>query len=129
MKIISGIKYFLAGLIFFIGLGHGHCLGQPKNKKQDMNEKQAPINDDLISRLMEQHPQLFDSVLKKSDELKIQVIYTEIDREKKDKIKFRDHFYHVDSSNYYYPASTVKLPIAILALQKLNELNIPDLDK
>ena len=30
---------------------------------------------------------------------------------------------------YFYPASTVKLPIAILALQKLNELKKPGLDK
>ena len=31
--------------------------------------------------------------------------------------------------HYFYPASTVKLPVAILALQKLNELKITGLDK
>jgi len=35
----------------------------------------------------------------------------------------------VDSTKYFYPASTVKLPIALLALEKLNQLNIKGLDK
>ena len=61
----------------------------------------------------------------------MQIIYTQIDRGKKDKDKFKltDHYFNVDPDNYFYPASTVKLPVAILALQKLNELKIPGLDK
>ena len=33
------------------------------------------------------------------------------------------------AQTYYYPASTVKLPVAHSRLQKLNELNNPALDK
>ena len=35
----------------------------------------------------------------------------------------------MDDQRYFYPASTVKLPIAILALEKLRDLNIPGLDR
>lgn len=59
---------------------------------------------------------------------KLQVIYTRIDRDKKNVPVFTDHFYHV-SDNYIYPASTVKLPISILALAKLEALDRPDLNK
>ncbi|MBT8264283.1 MAG: class A beta-lactamase-related serine hydrolase, partial [Muriicola sp.] len=38
----------------------------------------------------------------------------------KDSILFRDYDFQVDDSTYFYPASTVKFPIAVLALEKLN---------
>ncbi len=44
-------------------------------------------------------------------------------------LQFTDHYFNVSDSSYFYPASTVKLPVAILALQKLNELKIKGLDK
>ena len=34
---------------------------------------------------------------------------------------FNEYEYNVDSNQYFYPASTVKLPIALFALEKLNE--------
>lgn len=85
--------------------------------------------DNLVEVLLKKHPQLFDSILAKKDELKVQIIYTEIERGKKGKVKFTEHTYNLSDENYYYPASTVKLPVAILALQKLNELNIKGLDR
>jgi hypothetical protein len=57
------------------------------------------------------------------------VIYTRIDRNKKGEPVFTDDLFNVNSTKYFYPASTVKLPIAILALQRLNELKIAGLDK
>ena len=60
---------------------------------------------------------------------KVQIIYTQIDRRKNGKPEFTDHYFNVNDSSYFYPASTVKLPVAILALQKLNELKIAGLDK
>ncbi|MBK9939294.1 MAG: serine hydrolase [Chitinophagaceae bacterium] len=67
----------------------------------------------------------------KKKELSIQIVYTQIDRGKKEKakVKFTDHTFNLDPGNYFYPASTVKLPVAILALQRLNELKIPGLDR
>jgi len=34
---------------------------------------------------------------------------------------FNEYEYNVDANKYFYPASTVKLPIALFALEKLNE--------
>ncbi|HEX6847350.1 MAG TPA: serine hydrolase, partial [Chitinophagaceae bacterium] len=50
-------------------------------------------------------------------------------RRKNGKPQFTDHYFNVSDSSYFYPASTVKLPVAILALQKLNELKIAGLNK
>lgn len=36
---------------------------------------------------------------------------------------------HVNPGKYFYPASTVKFPAAVLALEKLNELDVKGLDK
>jgi hypothetical protein len=86
-------------------------------------------NDDFIKNLMKQNSPLFDSVLSNMDENRLQIIYTEIDRKKNGKPLFINHYFNVNDSSYFYPASTVKLPVAILALQKLNELKINGLDK
>ena len=87
------------------------------------------ISDTFMSTLLESYPQLFDSVIAKKDELGVQIIYTQIDRKKSGKPKFTDHYFNYNSAKYFYPASTVKLPVAILALQKLNKLKIQGLDK
>jgi hypothetical protein len=59
----------------------------------------------------------------------VQIIYTQIDRDVNNRPIFRDYTYHLNPEHYFYPASTVKLPVALLALQKLNELRLPNLDK
>jgi len=83
----------------------------------------------LIERLLRAQSPFLDTILARKDELKVQILYTEIERGKKGKVKFTEHSYNVQDSNYFYPASTVKLPVAILALQKLNELHIKGLDR
>lgn len=60
--------------------------------------------------------------LSNRDTLNIQVVYTRIDRDSKGKPVFTDFHYNVDPGKYFYPASTVKMPVAFLALEKLNEL-------
>lgn len=57
----------------------------------------------------------------------VQIRYTQIDR-RHDTVIFTDFDFQVDSSHYFYPASTVKLPIAILALEKLNKIGSMDID-
>jgi hypothetical protein len=53
----------------------------------------------------------------------LQIIYTQVDY-KNGKPVFTDYLFNADPKNYFYCASLVKLPVSILALQKLNELNI-----
>src|SRR5262245_4577809 len=81
-----------------------------------------------LVNILSQNPDYFRSILS-NPENKVQVIYTQIDRRKSGKPTFVDYYFNVSDSSYFYPASTVKLPVAILALQKLNELKIQGLDK
>lgn len=100
---------------------------QKTRKQPVIQDKSMP--DTFIHSLLGKYPRFFDSVVLQKEKLGIQIIYTRIDRDKKGKPRFTDHFYGHDNSRYFYPASTVKLPVAILALQKLNELRIPGLDR
>jgi beta-lactamase class A len=55
----------------------------------------------------------------------VQIRFTQIDR-KGDSLVFGDHDFQVATQNYFYPASTVKFPAAVAALEKLNELDSLD---
>lgn len=130
-------KPLFLSIIFSWGLA-GSMNDKKEKASNDLVKKNSMILSDhlqknppdtFIASLLAKYPQYFDDIVKKREDLKVQIIYTSIDRKKKNKIKFTDHFYHADSTDYFYPASTVKLPIAILALQRLNELKIPGLDK
>lgn len=68
------------------------------------------------------------NVLGSPNHYRLQIIYTKIDRDKNNKPEFKDYRFHA-TKNYFYPASTVKLPISLLALIKLEELGIKGLDK
>ncbi|WP_076547856.1 serine hydrolase [Maribacter ulvicola] len=52
----------------------------------------------------------------------VQIKYTQINR-RNDSIIFTDYDFQVNDSMYFYPASTVKFPTAVLALEKLNEID------
>lgn len=72
---------------------------------------------------------LLQEVLRRPEQFQLQVIYTQVSRDAENRPHFTSSYYNVDSNLYFYPASTVKLPAALLALEKLNELNILGLDK
>lgn len=65
----------------------------------------------------------FAQVFANQEKFKLQIIYTQINRDKKNKPSFIDHNLNT-SDKYIYPASTIKLPISMLALIKLDELGI-----
>jgi len=65
---------------------------------------------------------LFQSVISHPDIYRYQIIYTQINRDKKNVPSFTNYYYNYDSLKYFNPASTVKMPLAFLSLEKLNEL-------
>lgn len=69
------------------------------------------------------------SVLNQPDTFQYQIIYTQINRDKNNKAHFKNYYFNVDRNRYFNPASTVKLPTALVALEKLNELHKPGIDK
>lgn len=63
------------------------------------------------------------NVMSNPNEYELQIIYTQILRDKKGGVRFKDFSYNLNAENYFYPASTVKFPMAILALEKLNTMD------
>jgi hypothetical protein len=63
------------------------------------------------------------------DHYRVQIIYTQIDRNQKGIAKFTNHHFHTNPDYYFNPASMVKMPLAFLALEKLNEMNLPGVNK
>jgi hypothetical protein len=66
-------------------------------------------------------------VLQNPDGYQVQIRYTQIDRDENNVPSFRDFDFRLNDDKYFYPASTVKLPVAILALEWLGEQGIDGL--
>ncbi len=78
----------------------------------------------FLKTLIESHPELFSHILNHPTHNEVQILYTQIDRDENNVPHFKSYSYRLNANHYFYPASTVKLPTAIFALEKLNELNI-----
>ena len=79
-------------------------------------------NSSLIDSLLKNTKQDISTVISNPKKYKIQVIYTQINRDKNNTPSFTHHYYLYDSTNYFYCASLVKLPCSVLALEKVNSL-------
>lgn len=71
---------------------------------------------------------VLNKVLGNPTEYRVQIIYTEINRNKKNKPRFTNYYFNYDPELYFNPASMVKLPIALLALEKLQSLQAYGVD-
>jgi hypothetical protein len=78
-------------------------------------------------------PSIQDSIAKKvlasPNTYRLQLVYTQIDRDQNGIPRFTHHTLYADAENYFNPASMVKMPLAFLAMEKLYELNQPGVNK
>jgi hypothetical protein len=111
------IVFFL--FILFFNFAHA----QP-GKNMQKNEKNSLPNDDFIENLLKQYPAYFSQILANKKAWNVQIIYTQINRKANNAVTLSNHYFNVDGTTYFYPASTVKFPVALLALQRLHELKI-----
>ncbi|MBV7529323.1 serine hydrolase [Chitinophaga sp. sic0106] len=72
---------------------------------------------------------ILGDIFRRAEPFRLQVIYTQIDRDQHQRPRFRDFRFQTSPDIYSYPASTVKLPAAVLALEKLRDLGIAGLDR
>ena len=95
-------SYFLMALLLF------SCAD-----KENINPLQKALasKDIRIKRVM-------DSI----GQYEVQIRYTQINRSN-DSITFTDFDFQVNKNHYFYPASTVKFPAAVITLEKLNEID------
>ncbi len=82
-----------------------------------------------LHQALQNNPQFFSRITNNPDSFRVQIIYTQINRNKRNKPSFKEFSYRLNSQEYFYPASTVKMPIALLALEKINELGIKGLTR
>lgn len=80
----------------------------------------------LFKAGLEEYPVL-EKVLADSTKYQVQILYTRIDRNEHGNPLFTDFSFNLGDEHYFYPASTVKLPIALLALEWLEEQNVEGL--
>ena len=76
------------------------------------------VENPIVHVLTTSEEKAIRSVMEQLNTYEVQIHFTQIDRINGG-IKFSDHTFQEVDSNYFYPASTVKFPIAVLALEKL----------
>lgn len=60
-------------------------------------------------------------VMENLAKFEVQILFTQIENDVNGKATFTDYSYQLDEKNYFYPASSVKLPVAVLALELLDK--------
>ena len=80
----------------------------------------SPLLDSLLRTVPALRP-----VLAHPATYQLQIIYTQINRDARNVPHFTRHTYHLNPSQYFNPASLVKLPVALLSLEKLHSLPAP----
>lgn len=133
MRINSSVLVIgLAGLLFAVA-----CFPVKKTMVVPMEIKQSvpvekfaldstPANSSLLAGLLQKLPDSFSALIAQPEKYRLQIIYTQINRDSANKPLFSHHYFNV-TDQYTYPASTVKLPASVLALEKLNKLGIDGL--
>ena len=104
-------KGFLIGLII--------CIVSSLQGQTSVNN----LKQDLLS-FIKGKDSLVDAVFSQQNKYKLQIIYGKTVHQQMDSIELINTNL-TDSAYYFYPASAIKLPCAILAMEKLRELRIP----
>jgi hypothetical protein len=89
-----------------------------------IHAQSSPFLDSLLKTALP----TFSTVLEQPNKYKLQVFYTKIDRDADNVPEFKTYKFH-SNKNYFYPASTVKLPVGIAAMIKLEELKSQGINK
>ena len=77
--------------------------------------------DQYWSAVFNNSSQQFQNILEEKDKYELQILFAKIDSNQQGLFQNTKGF-NVNSDHYFYPASTVKMPVAFLALEKINEL-------
>jgi hypothetical protein len=108
------MKYILPFLLFFV-----------------LNQESKAQKKNVLTQLLTANREYFDFILKNPSDYEVQIIYTQIDRDKNNSPTFKSYTFNADSTHYFYPASTVKMALSFLTLERINHLKrtIPSFSK
>ena len=74
----------------------------------------------IKSILKNSKSELVNYVYKNQEKFEVQIILTEL-KKRKNSFTIHKKKFNADKNNYFYPASSIKLPIALLTFEKINE--------
>jgi len=100
-------KYIIVFILLIYSL---NCITQPRTDK---------LLETIFSSVKDS---LFQKVIQQPETYRYQIIYTQINRDKNNIPSFKNYYFNYDSLRYFNPASTVKMPLAFLSLEKLSQL-------
>ena len=86
-------------------------------------------SENILNEIIDSMGAEFPNVVRSPEKHRLQILYTQINRNQKNEPTFKTFSFGVDTSRYFYPASSTKLPIAVLAVEKarmINEIDIYD---
>lgn len=124
---------FLSALIFSASCSPSKKIPEPapivKRPATLPSKQEAPVfpniksaDDIFFEGMFRNDPTTFEKIFRNKTDLNVQIIYTEVAKRPGGKTVFTNHYFNKGGSGYFYPASAIKLPIALLTLQKLNLL-------
>jgi hypothetical protein len=130
IKIYPPVNGYNQGMTYYL-LIDTLSFSTPNNLLWEFKIKQKPpINEALIKQLLSKYKSRFNSdIINNPNKYNLQILYTEINRDKSNVPTFTSYKYNVDAKKYFYPASSVKLSATILSLDKINNLKISGLSK
>ena len=74
----------------------------------------------IKSILKNSKSELVNYVYKNQEKFEVQIILTEL-KKRRNSFTIHKKKFNADKNNYFYPASSIKLPIALLTFEKINE--------
>jgi hypothetical protein len=75
-----------------------------------------------LDTILLKNPEYFSEIMLSPKIHHVQIVYTQINRDKNNKASFTTYTYRVNRAEFFYAASTVKLPICALAMERMEEL-------
>ena len=104
------ITLVLFNLLLFIGTQSAWA--------QSFNGKTPPT---LLDNILRSSKTLLP-VIENKDKFRTQIIYSRISKDSKGEIVLTHYSFNVHENSYFYPASLVKLPLSIFAIEKISGL-------
>jgi len=86
-------------------------------------------SENILDELIKENFQKLSPAIANLGKYEIQILYTQVQKDEVGKISLNTYSFNEDSNKYFYPASTVKFPAAVSALEKLNDLNIDGVNR
>jgi len=77
----------------------------------------------LVTQLLSGSNEVVERVMTQPEKYRVQILYTQIDRDENQQPTFTSHRFRLNPDEYFYPASTVKFPAALMALETFNHVN------